>query len=121
MELDPHTLQMIIHKIAQQMRCPQCGKRVPIDFTSVRIAGDDFLLLQLRCETCDAYIVLHASLRVMENAESKESDGTMNVSSSLDLKEGEIDQLREALKQAGGSFEAVFKKFGGEEGKMEVV
>lgn len=121
MELDPHTLQLIIHKIAQQMRCPQCGKRIPIDFTSVRIAGDDFLLLQLRCETCDAYIVLHASLRVIENAESKASDGTMNVSSSLNLKEAEIDQLREALRQAGGSFESVFKKYGAsDEGKTEI-
>lgn len=114
MELDPHTLQLIIHKISQQMRCPQCGKHIPIDFTSVRIAGDDFLLLQLRCDTCDAYIVLHASLRVAEHPGIEARDGTMNVSSSLNLREGEIDQLREALKQLGGSFESVFKKFGGE-------
>src|SRR3989338_2775346 len=53
MELDPHTLQLIIDRIEQQMRCPQCGKRIPVNMTSVRLAGDDFMLLQLECETCD--------------------------------------------------------------------
>jgi hypothetical protein len=67
MELDPHTLQQIIQRIYQQMRCPQCGKRIPVDFTSVRLAGDDFMLLQLKCEACDAYVVLHASLQGTEN------------------------------------------------------
>src|SRR5262245_30111077 len=56
MDIDPHTLQQIIQRIYQQMRCPQCSKRVPVDFSSVRLASDDFLLLQLKCDTCDAFI-----------------------------------------------------------------
>jgi hypothetical protein len=60
MELDPHTLQQIIQRIYQQMRCPQCGKRIPVDFTSVRLAGDDFMLLQLKYEAafCDGDPIL---------------------------------------------------------------
>jgi len=115
MDLDPHTLQMIIRRIEQQMRCPQCGKRVPVDFSSVRMASDDFMLLQLKCETCDAYIVLHASLQGTENigAFSKDrSDATVNASSTLNLKEKEVEMLREALDQSEGSFETLFQKFG---------
>ncbi len=116
MELDPHTLQLIIRKIEQQMRCPQCGKRVPVDFTSVRLAGDDFLLLQLKCDTCDAFIVLHASLQGAESLIRKEKDTTANASSSLQLKDSELKMLREALTQSGGSFEQLFQKYGGKDG-----
>jgi hypothetical protein len=115
MELDPHTLQQIIARIEQQMRCPQCGKRVPIDFTSVRVAADDFMLLQLKCDVCDAYIVLHAALKGSENlGVQPEEEGNLlnNASSSLHLKEAEVEQLREALKRSGGSFEELFKKYG---------
>jgi hypothetical protein len=113
MELDPHTLQQIIQRIYQQMRCPQCGKRVPVDFASIRIAADDFMLLQLKCETCDAYIVLHASLQGTQHLSASEAkDATVNESSALYLKEGEVDALRQALEQAGGSFEQMFKKYG---------
>jgi len=116
MELDPHTLQQIIQRIYQQMRCPQCGKRVPIDFTSVRLAGDDFMLLQLKCETCDAYIVLHASLQGAEAlAPQTTDDGMVNASSALHLKEGEVAQLQEALTQCGGSFEQLFHRYGKED------
>ena len=119
MDLDPHTIQQIIQRIYQQMRCPQCGKRVPVDFSSVRMAADDFLLLQLRCDTCDAYIVLHASLQGAEQiltAKEKE-DAMVNASSSLHLKEGEVQMLQEALKQSGGSFEKLFHTFGKDEHK----
>lgn len=113
MELDPHTLQQIIQRIYQQMRCPQCGKRVPVDFTSVRLAADDFLLLQLRCDTCDAYIVLHASLQGGDVLARKE-DSTVNASSALHLKDGEVSALREALGQCDGSFEKLFQRYGGD-------
>ncbi len=111
MELDPHTLQQIIRRIEQQMRCPQCGKKVPIDFASVRVAGDNFLILQLRCETCDAFIVLHATLQGAATA--KTDDKMVNASSTLHLKEDEIAQLHKGLEQSGGSFEALFKKYSG--------
>lgn len=113
MELDPHTLQQIVQRIYQQMRCPQCGKRVPVDFTSVRMAADDFLLLQLKCDTCDAYIVLHASLQGAENL-IKKDDSMVNASSALHLKDSEVATLREALERCGGSFDQLFRQYGGD-------
>ncbi len=118
MEFDPHTLQQLIQRIYQQMRCPQCGKRVPVDFASVRIAAEDFMLLHLKCDTCDAHIVLQASLQgagapqmqLMPKAVTK--DQTVNESSSLYLKENEVHALREGLERAGGSFEKLFTEYG---------
>ena len=114
MDLDPHTLQQIIQRIYQQMRCPQCGKRVPVDFASVRMTGDDFMLLQLKCDTCDAYIVLHASLQGAQKiaSQAKQEDVLVNASSTLHLKDEEVATLREALSHAGGSFEKLFKQYG---------
>lgn len=117
MEFDPHTLHQILQRIKQQMRCPQCGEKVPVDFASVRLSGDDFLLLQLKCEVCDAYIVLHASLQGAKPAadatkETTTVDHGMNASSSICLKEGEVDILRGALESAGGSFAALFESMG---------
>ena len=113
MDLDPHTLQQIIQRIYQQMRCPQCGKRVPVDFTSVRMASEEFMLLQLKCETCDAYIVLHASLQGAEHLQPKTSANQMvNASSALHLKDEEVATLREALGQCDGSFEKLFQRYG---------
>lgn len=113
MDFDPHTLNQIIQKIQQQMRCPQCGEKVPVSFTSVRLTGDDFMLLQLKCEVCDAYIVLHAALQGKKiPKEATEDVKGMNASSSLCLKEGEIEILRSALDKAGGSFEELFKMMG---------
>ncbi len=112
MELDPHTLEQIIRRIEQQMRCPQCGKKVPVDFASVRVAGDNFLILQLKCETCDAYIVLHATLQGTAVDAKHPEQQMANASSSLHLKDDEIAQLKKGLEQSGGSFEKLFKKYG---------
>ncbi len=114
MEMDPHTFQQIIRRIEQQMRCPQCGKRVPVDFPSVRMAADDFLLLQLKCDTCDAYIVLHASLQGTQKMMTSTVEGSqlVNASSSLQLKDDELASLRAALEKNGGSFEKIFQKLG---------
>lgn len=117
MELDPHTLQLIIQRIEQQMRCPQCGKRVPVDFASVRMAGEDFMLLQLQCKTCEAFIVLHASLQGAEHLGiTSVKDSTVNASSELRLSEKEVDMLRAALVQAEGSFDRLFQKYGSKKG-----
>ena len=114
MQFDPHTLHQIIQRIQQQMRCPQCGERIPVGFPAVRLTGDDFVLLQLRCDICDAYIVLHAALQAKEPDPNKKETGSekekgMNASSTLCLKEGEIETLRAALDAAGGSFEKMFE------------
>lgn len=110
MELDPHILQQIITRIEQQMRCPQCGKRVPVDFSAVRIAGDGFLILQLKCQTCDAFIVLHAALQgQLPGVTPDAKDQTVNASSALHLKDDEVAVLRKALDHCDGSFEKLFK------------
>ncbi len=111
MEMDPHTFQQIIRRIEQQMRCPQCGKRMPVHLPSVHMAADDFFLLQLKCDTCDAYIVLNASLQSVHAFRSTpENQKCVNASSSLQLKEEELAALRTALEQNGGSFEKMFQK-----------
>lgn len=115
MEIDPHTLQQILQRIQQQMRCPQCGKRVPVDFSSVRIVADASLLLQLKCEMCNAFIVLHASLQGVENLSNQEQyddDTTVNASSTLQMSDKELAMLNAALEQSGGSFEKLFQKYG---------
>lgn len=110
MEMDPHTFQHIIRRIEQQMRCPQCGKRMPVHLPSVHMAADDFFLLQLKCDACDAYIVLNASLQGAGRICPVVDGGQqcVNASSSLQLKEDEIKALRLALEQNGGSFEKMF-------------
>ena len=112
MEVDPHTLHQIIQRIQQQMRCPQCGEKVPVDFASVRLTGDDFVLMQLKCDICDAYIVLHASLQGVRptKVEKDDKEKIMNASSSLCLKDAEVEVLRDALQQVGGSFEQLFEQ-----------
>jgi hypothetical protein len=113
MEFDPHTLQQIIQRIYQQMRCPQCGKRIPVDFASVRVAADDFLLLQLKCGTCDAYIVLRAAMHAPDPALARaRRDLMVNESSALGLKENEVTALRSGLEECGGSFDELFKRYG---------
>ncbi len=110
MEFDPHTLHQIIQRIQQQMRCPQCGEKVPVDFASVRITGDDFVLLQLKCGICEAYIVLHASLSGIKSmtTDKEEGDRIMNASSNLCLKDSELETLRASLQKSSGAFGQLF-------------
>jgi hypothetical protein len=109
MEFNPHSLHQILTRIREQMRCPQCGTRVPIDFPAIKLAGEDFMLLQLQCESCTAFIVLHVNLA--ERGETKSASKIqefMNVSSTLSLSEREMQTLREGLKAYDGSFEKLF-------------
>lgn len=112
MDFDPHTLHQIIQRIQQQMRCPQCGEKVPVDFGSVKLTGDDFILLQLKCHACDAYVVLHASLQEaakdMVKKEEEKPDG-VNASSVLCMKEKDVEAVRISLKKVGGSFNSLFE------------
>lgn len=113
MDIDPHTLQLILSRIRQQMRCPQCGKQVPVDFASVRVVSESAMILQLKCDTCNAYIVLHASLQGVENvAGAPVEHGMRNASSSLHLSDDEVRVLHNALEQANGSFEHLFRTYG---------
>jgi len=114
MEIDPHTLQQILLRIEQQMRCPQCGKKVHVNFQSVRVIVQESLLLQLRCDACNAYIVLHASMQGAEKMGIKEEgmQGVANASSFLQVSEREVEMLKSALQEVGGSFNRLFEKYG---------
>jgi DNA-directed RNA polymerase subunit RPC12/RpoP len=109
MEFDPHTLHAILKRIEQQMRCPQCAQRMQIPLTAVRMTGDDFVLLQLKCPSCSAYIVLHASLKGVKELPGEDCPG-VNVSSSLCEHEIEISVMRDTLQGVGGSFQKLFEK-----------
>jgi len=69
------------------------------------------MLLQVRCDMCDAYIVLHASLAGIKNikVEKEDKERIMNASSTLCQKDNEIDDLRLTLEKAGGSFDQLFQ------------
>lgn len=110
MDLDPHTLQQILQRIYQQMRCPQCGKKVPIDISSVRVVADSNMLLQLKCDQCNAYVVLQASLQGVDSlgAPPYSEDSTSNASSALDVGGEDVKQVKAALVAAEGSFEKLF-------------
>ena len=111
MEMDPHTLQQILEKIHQQMRCPQCGKKVPINLESIKVISEEAMLLQLKCEGCNAYIVLQASLSGVEQISAPPYEGNefANASSTF-TDEKSIGLLRKALEASGGSFTKMFKK-----------
>ncbi len=109
MDLDPHTLQQIIEKIKQQLRCPQCGKKVPVEFSSLKFVGDGFIVFQLKCQTCDAFIMLHATV-IGVPVPKGPLESSRNVSSSLHLDPKELEILRRALAESGGSFAKVFRR-----------
>lgn len=111
MDFNPHSLHQILTRIREQMRCPQCGTRVEVDFPSIKIAGDTFMLLQLKCQSCAAFIVLHVNLSEQKIAESPttESAKLLNASSSMSLSKDEMGTLRSALAAYDGSFEKMFK------------
>lgn len=111
MDFNPHSLHQILTRIRDQMRCPQCGTRVDVDFPAIKLAGDSFMLLQLKCESCAAFIVLHVNLTGQGEATVVKDDSTklLNASSSMSLSKEEMTTLRSALRTYEGSFEKMFK------------
>lgn len=109
MDFNPHSLHQILTRIREQMRCPQCGTRVPVDFPAIKLAGDSFMLLQLKCESCTAFIVLHVNLAEQPQIDTvNEHNALLNASSTLSLSEDEMKTLRSALGAYDGSFEKMF-------------
>lgn len=124
MEIDPHTIQAILQKIHQQMRCPQCGKKVPVDLSSLKVMADDALILHVYCEDCNAHIVLQASMQGVDSVSAPpyKQEPLHNASTSLQMDEGDLKQLRTAIRSTGGSFEALFNKDQkASDGKTEIV
>ena len=122
MNLDPHTLQQILQRIRQQMRCPQCGGSVPVEFSSVQVVSEEAMILQLKCDGCNAYIVLHASLQGADTlgVKMKEEDGRSNASSTFQLSQKEMKALKGALDDFSG-FEQIFNKSETSDRKTDIV
>lgn len=109
MEIDPHILQQIVQRIEQQVRCPQCSKKLLVDFSSLQVMSDDFAIFQLRCDACDAYVVLNASLKGIEKigVQEPEEAKSQNVSSTLLEEQADRVKIAGTLKNRG-SFERLF-------------
>ncbi len=94
------------------MRCPQCGQRVPVDLAAIKVVSESAMLLQLKCDACNAYIVLQASLKGIEkiSAPPYEENAFANASSTLEVDEITVRQVRNALQESDGSFEKLFQR-----------
>ena len=134
MEIDPHTIQQILTKVREQLRCPQCRKRVDVTLESLQVVGDDFAVLQLKCNICDAFIMLYASVAgshsvppssqeegvTNANGENQSrssrsnargaKEAAQNFSSRLLIDADDLEILRKALKEANGSFLSLFEE-----------
>lgn len=118
MEIDPHTVQQILTKVRDQLRCPQCRKRVEADLESLKVLGDSFAVLQLKCCTCDAFIMLHATLSAQNSemvsitSENKEiisdTECSQNASTKLIMNSEDLQSLQKSLEDANGSFSEMF-------------
>lgn len=114
MDVNPHSLHVILSRIREQVRCPQCGTKVSVDFPSVKVAEENVMLLQLKCESCGAFIVLQVNVTEQEAAIAAiaKRNHLLNVSSSVSLTEEEMQTLHSALEKYEGSFEKMFKDIG---------
>jgi hypothetical protein len=120
MEIDPHTIQQILTKVRDQLRCPQCRKRVDVDMEALKVLGDSFAVMQLRCTMCEAYIMLHATLTAdrtgiehvrLESGRvpaPRSIEGSKNASTRLTPDPKEMESMRESLEKAQGSFNQLF-------------
>jgi hypothetical protein len=66
------------------------------------------MLLQLKCNSCSAFIVLHVNVS-QEASDVPERVKLMNASSGMSLTKEEMGTLRSALTAYDGSFEKMFK------------
>jgi hypothetical protein len=132
MHIDPHTVHALLEKVRSQLRCPQCTKKVEVQIQSLKVIGDSFAVFQLHCKTCEAHILLYATLRIVAVGSSKQTttapveqilaspslegvkeDGERvhkNYSTTLELEEKELLALRHALKETEGNFTEIFEE-----------
>ena len=106
MEIDPHTIQMIISKVQDQLRCPQCRKKMEVNLESLKVLGGALAVMQMQCPACDAHIMLHTSISRVPSNDPK--DVGRNASSRLTVDIDEIKTIKEGIKKAEGSFTKMF-------------
>ncbi len=111
MDVNPHSLNVILNRIREQVRCPQCSTPMPVDFPAVKVAQDNVMLLELKCRSCGAFIVLQVTIgeQGIGVVGIADRNHLLNASSSVSLTESEMKTLHAALEKYDGSFEKMFK------------
>lgn len=112
MDIDPHTLQQILEKIRQQLKCPQCSQIMSITFSSLKFVGDSYVVFQLQCEICSAFVMLHTTVTGGTVASAESTHLSRNASSTIALETAELEQLRAAISKSGGKFSDLFERQG---------
>ena len=128
MDIDPHTIQQLLEKIRSHLRCPQCTRKVTMPFESLKVMGQQFAVFQLACEACTAHIFLHATLRLgtavvtavprslrpldvaRNSGQAGQTGQAPSTALSVTLDPQELEALRQALRDAGGSFSMLFEE-----------
>jgi hypothetical protein len=108
MDLTPHALNSILETVRDQVRCPQCGSHIPVDFHSVKVTGDDFMLLEIKCGSCTSFMVLQINTKIGALADAASVPSFANASSSLTLTEADLSSLKKAIADGEGNFEKLF-------------
>jgi len=107
MSIDPHTIQQILIRIREQLRCPQCRKHMDVGVESLKVLSDSFAVMQVQCSACDAHIMLHATITFVEKQDGEKSAGK-NASTKLMVDIDEITEIKKSLQKSNGSFTALF-------------
>ena len=107
MNIDPHTIQQILIRIREQLRCPQCRKHMNVGIDSLKVLSDSFAVMQAQCPACDAHIMLHATIAFVEKQESEKGVGR-NASTKLMVDIDEIMEIKKSLQNSNGSFTKIF-------------
>lgn len=106
MDIDPHTIQLILTKVEEQLRCPQCRKRMEVNLESLKVLGNGVAVMQVQCTACDAHIMLHTSITLVHAEDPK--NAIKNASSKLTIGVDEIKTIKAGIKESGGSFIKMF-------------
>jgi hypothetical protein len=109
MEIDPHTIQQILLKVREQLRCPQCTRKLEVTFDSLKVLSNSFAVFQLQCLTCNAYIMLYATVRGQRHLLEPLPNTKHNFSTEITLEQEELQALQKCLEKADGSFSTLFK------------
>lgn len=103
MDIDPHTIQQILMTVREQLRCPQCRKRIDVRLDALKVLNNQFAVIQAKCPSCSAHIMLHASIVVGTGA-----DAMKNASSRITVEIDEVKEIERGLQKYNGSFTKLF-------------
>lgn len=110
MDIDPHTLQEILSKVREQLRCPQCRKPMDaLSLGSLKVVGGGFAVLQGQCSACSAHVMLHAAVaQAPREIAVDPAQVGKNASSRLSIESDDLRAIGTSLQKADGSFAKIF-------------